>query len=131
MWCGFFLQEHNCTRELRSIIRCQEQKISDFQQDLNDCKYQLAEQRREISLLKVSPSSLYVELYPLSRFELFQDLMRALRLPTHPPRTVTNQIQDDEVSRWAASLPRARVTRWGGMISTPDGMLQVRILIDF
>ena len=28
--------------------------------------------------------------------------------------------------RWAGTLPRARVTRWGGMISTPDAVLQVR-----
>ncbi|KAI8428676.1 hypothetical protein MSG28_007398 [Choristoneura fumiferana] len=33
----------------------------------------------------------------------------------------------EEVSRWAASLARARVTRWGGMISTPDDVLQVRV----
>ena len=40
-------------------------------------------------------------------------------------RTVANLIQDDEVARWAARLPRARVSRWGGMISTPDAVLQV------
>ena len=41
-------------------------------------------------------------------------------------RTVSsNLMQDDEVARWAARLPRARVSRWGGMISTPDAVLQV------
>ena len=30
-----------------------------------------------------------------------------------------DQIEDDEIMRWAGTLPRARVTRWGGMISTP------------
>ena len=29
--------------------------------------------------------------------------------------------------RWAGTLPRARVTRWGGMISTPDAVLQAMI----
>lgn len=35
--------------------------------------------------------------------------------------------------RWVASLQAARVTRWGGMISTPDAVLQAvikRALID-
>ncbi len=40
-------------------------------------------------------------------------------------RTVTDQIQDGEVARWAATLQVARVSRWGGMISTPDASLQV------
>ena len=31
----------------------------------------------------------------------------------------------DEVPQWCSSLPIARVTRWGGMISTPDALLQV------
>ena len=37
------------------------------------------------------------------------------------------------VSRWVATLQPARVTRWGGMISTPDAVLQAvikRALID-
>jgi len=38
-----------------------------------------------------------------------------------------DQIEDDEVMRWAGTLPRARVTRWGGMISTPDAVLQAMI----
>lgn len=29
--------------------------------------------------------------------------------------------------RWANSLQRARVTRWGGMISTPDSVLQTMV----
>ena len=128
------------------MLRAQEQKYSDVTQDLSDCKYQLAEQRREINLLK--------------------DRMRSLRLMPSAcgvggaglssvggaggssggsgdhrgaaaagasgvssggqARTVTNQIQDDEVVRWSGSLTRARVTRWGGMISTPDAVLQVK-----
>ena len=37
------------------------------------------------------------------------------------------------VSRWVTTLQPARVTRWGGMISTPDAVLQAvikRALID-
>lgn len=41
--------------------------------------------------------------------------------------------ETDELSRWASSMELARVTRWGGMISTPDAVLQAvikRALID-
>ena len=41
--------------------------------------------------------------------------------------TLVLQIEDDDVLRWAGTLPRARVTRWGGMISTPDAVLQAMI----
>ena len=37
------------------------------------------------------------------------------------------------LSRWVSNLQKARVTRWGGMISTPDTVLQAvikRALID-
>lgn len=34
----------------------------------------------------------------------------------------------DNMQQWAMSLPEARVTRWGGIISTPDNVLQVRRL---
>lgn len=40
-------------------------------------------------------------------------------------RAVADELERDEVERWSNSLPRARVTRWGGMISTPDEYLQV------
>lgn len=42
-------------------------------------------------------------------------------------RGLQDQIEDDEIMRWAGTLPRARVTRWGGMISTPDAVLQAMI----
>jgi E3 ubiquitin-protein ligase NRDP1 len=32
-----------------------------------------------------------------------------------------------DFSRWSVSLQLARVTRWGGMISTPDAVLQAVI----
>jgi len=38
---------------------------------------------------------------------------------------VAEQLEREEVIRWSKSLPRARVLRWGGMISTPDENLQV------
>lgn len=47
------LQDHNCLRELRSLIQNQSGKIAELQQELAENKYQLNEQKREIQLLKV------------------------------------------------------------------------------
>lgn len=50
--------------------------------------------------------------------------MRAMRVSNPAVRAIADQMEQDEVVRWSATLPRARVTRWGGMISTPDALLQ-------
>lgn len=55
--------------------------------------------------------------------------MRAMRVSNPAMRALADQMEREEVVRWANSLSRARVTRWGGMISTPDDVLQV--VIDF
>ena len=34
---------------------------------------------------------------------------------------------DDDIVRWSATLPIAKVIRWGGIISTPDTVLQTVI----
>lgn len=51
--------------------------------------------------------------------------MRALRVCNPSVRAVADELERDEIERWSNSLPQARVTRWGGMISTPDEYLQV------
>lgn len=51
--------------------------------------------------------------------------MRAMRISNPAMRAIADQMERDEVLRWSNSLTRARVTRWGGMISTPDEILQV------
>lgn len=51
--------------------------------------------------------------------------MRALRVCNPSVRAVADELERDEIERWSSSLPQARVTRWGGMISTPDEYLQV------
>lgn len=51
-----------------------------------------------------------------------------MRISNPAMRAIADAMERDEVLRWSNSLTRARVTRWGGMISTPDEVLQVRIL---
>lgn len=60
-------------------------------------------------------------------FQLFKELMRAMRVSNPAMRAIADQMERDEVVRWANTLSRARVTRWGGMISTPDDALQMMI----
>lgn len=57
--------------------------------------------------------------------QLFKELVRAMRASIPAMRAIADQMERDEVIRWSTSLARARVTRWGGMISTPDEALQV------
>lgn len=60
-------------------------------------------------------------------FDYLQEFMRVMRGSNPSMRALADQMERDEVVRWANSLTRARVTRWGGMISTPDEVLQVNI----
>lgn len=101
------IKDHNCVKELRALMQKQQEKLSDFQQELAEQRFQLGEQKRELALLK--------------------EFMRAMRVSNPTMRAIADQMERDEVVRWAASLPRARVTRWGGMISTPDELLQTMI----
>lgn len=56
---------------------------------------------------------------------MLKDCVRAIRAanPNGIP-AIVDSYEQDEVERWSQVLPRARVTRWGGMISTPDSSLQ-------
>lgn len=101
------LKEHNCIRELHTVVQSQQQKLSECLQELSEQKLQLNEQRRELQLLK--------------------EFMKAMRASNPAIRAFADQMEQDEVVRWSQTLQRARVTRWGGMISTPDAVLQAVI----
>jgi hypothetical protein len=64
----------------------------------------------------------------VTSYTCYQDFMRAMRISNPAMRAIADQMERDEVLRWSNSLTRARVTRWGGMISTPDDVLQVNLL---
>ncbi|XP_074650058.1 E3 ubiquitin-protein ligase NRDP1-like [Tubulanus polymorphus] len=107
------LKDHNCVRELRNLVQQQQCKISDLQAEVADNKLQLVEQRRDIQHLK--------------------EYMRTLRYSNPRIREIQSEMENDDVLGWVESLQAARVTRWGGMISTPDTVLQAvikRALID-
>lgn len=107
--CGLVIpkdevKDHNCVRELRALVQSQQHKMGEFSQDLGEYKYQLDQYKMELQLLK--------------------DLMRAMRISNPAMRAIAEQMEHSEVVRWTESLTKSRVTRWGGMISTPDNVLQ-------
>lgn len=101
------IKDHNCIRELRALMQKKQEKLSDFQAELADQRFQIGELKKELALLK--------------------EFMRALRVSNPTMHAIADQMERDEVDRWSSTLPRARVTRWGGMISTPDELLQTMI----
>ena len=134
---------------MRSLVKAHEQKLLDQEKLISDIQYQLAEQRREISLLRdhrsnnlpnissINVNSSSITRAPISNSGASADLGSSLHNPTdallmlsqaNGGRTLTSRMQDaDAVRSWCNSLPRAKVTRWGGMISTPDTDLQAQI----
>ncbi|KAK3083181.1 hypothetical protein FSP39_015890 [Pinctada imbricata] len=107
------LKDHNCARELRNLVQQQAHKIAEMQTELTEHKLQINEQKRELQLLK--------------------EYMRSMRVSNPRMREIQSEMENADVIRWVGSLTAARVTRWGGMISTPDAVLQAvikRALID-
>ena len=98
-------QDHNCVRELRTVIHSLQQKMGEMKNEISDQNLTINELKREL--------------------QLFKDFMRAMRVSNPAMRAIADQMERDEVARWSNTLARARVTRWGGMISTPDDALQV------
>ncbi|XP_023164781.1 E3 ubiquitin-protein ligase NRDP1 isoform X3 [Drosophila hydei] len=110
--CGFDipkdeLKDHNCVRELRALIVKQTEQIGQLKTEITDQQLTINELKREL--------------------QLFKDFMRAMRVSNPAMRAIADQMERDEVIRWSSALARARVTRWGGMISTPDDALQLMI----
>ncbi|NXE17208.1 RNF41 ligase, partial [Lophotis ruficrista] len=96
------LPNHNCIKHLRSVVQQQQTRIAELEKTSAEHKHQLAEQ--------VGPVRPGTARGGLSRG-------KGAALTACPP----------SVPRWVNSLQPARVTRWGGMISTPDAVLQAVI----
>ena len=63
-------QDHNCVRELRTLVNTQQQKMGEMQTEILEAKLQLNEQKREIQMLKVllecNPVCYRLLLYPFT-----------------------------------------------------------------
>ncbi|KAB0362869.1 E3 ubiquitin-protein ligase NRDP1 isoform X2 [Muntiacus reevesi] len=101
------LPNHNCIKHLRSVVQQQQTRIAELEKASAEHRHQLAEQKRDIQLLKA--------------------YMRAIRSVNPNLQNLEETIEYNEILEWVNSLQPARVTRWGGMISTPDAVLQAVI----
>lgn len=84
---------------------------------------QLSEQNRE--LLKAD--RLEIQLSEHNReILILKEMVRSLRVSTVFPRVNTTDETEKAIQtvRWLSGLKPARIKRWGGMISTPDDVLQ-------
>lgn len=115
--CGLIVpldevSQHNCVRELHTIIHSQGEQITELKDKAADFQHQMIEIRQQVTVLT--------------------DIIRSFRLSTSnlaisPVNRSYADSTSDEVIQWIQTLPQARVTRWGGMISTPDAVLQAVI----
>lgn len=110
--CGLVIpkdnvKDHNCVQELRSLIETHQEKLAEFQEEVVEQRLTIGELKRELNYVK--------------------EFVRAMR-SSHPAmRAVADEFEKHEVKRWASTLPKAKVSRWGAMISTPDESLQAMI----
>lgn len=95
------LETHSCIRDLRVTVYDQETRIRELENSLRTL-------RTEIFVLKGSNRPMRSSIEDTS--------------PTSMPSQ--GSPLPESLDRWIRSLPRARVTRWGGMISTPDTTLR-------
>jgi E3 ubiquitin-protein ligase NRDP1 len=100
------LVNHNCVRELRALVQSQQNKIQNLESEASELKLLQNDLKREVLLLKES--------------------LRVMRLNA-VRRDPNLAPESEDVRRWVSSLQLTRVTRWGGMISTPDAVLQTVI----
>jgi E3 ubiquitin-protein ligase NRDP1 len=91
------LKDHNCVRDLRILMQKQQEAITKLTEQTQTYK-------REVNVIK--------------------DCLRAIRATNPGMPAMVDTFEQDDVERWSQTLQRARVTRWGGMISTPDTSLQ-------
>ncbi|NWW75420.1 RNF41 ligase, partial [Climacteris rufus] len=113
------LPNHNCIKHLRSVVQQQQTRIAELEKTSAEHKHQLAEQVGPgepgmcQDCARVVPGQGWV-------------LWEGVGLDGWTPKSQKNG-KKWAGRRWVNSLQPARVTRWGGMISTPDAVLQAVI----
>lgn len=103
------VSEHNCVRELHKIVKDKSDSIDELVSQMSDLELRLTDQHREILILK--------------------EIVRSMRT-SGMCGSLSNSDETEkaiQTVRWLSMLKPARVKRWGGMISTPDAVLQAII----
>ncbi|XP_043826380.1 E3 ubiquitin-protein ligase NRDP1-like [Dromiciops gliroides] len=101
------LPNHNCIKHLHSMVQQQERHITELEKTSAEQKCQLAEQKRDIQLLKA--------------------YARALHNGNPNLQELEDTDEYNETIQSVNSLPPERVSSWEGGISTPDTMHQPMI----
>ncbi|NWZ91304.1 RNF41 ligase, partial [Nesospiza acunhae] len=122
------LPNHNCIKHLRSVVQQQQTRIAELEKTSAEHKHQLAEQvgRADSGCWKLkSPQKKGVEVAGgrCGSVGVGWATLGTPEIPKSPqkiPKKGCGEV-------WVNSLQPARVTRWGGMISTPDAVLQAVI----
>lgn len=101
--------EHNCVRELHKIVKEKSDSIDELVSQVSDLELRLNDQHREILILK--------------------EIVRSMRTSGMCGGLSNSDETEKAIQtvRWLSMLKPARVKRWGGMISTPDAVLQAII----
>lgn len=124
------LTQHNCIKELREKIMSQSSVMKTLSDQVSILQQELSDQRREVTILK--------ELIRSSASSSGSNSLRqtlSILAPPPPlssPSSVSSSQSNypDEVERaiqtsqWLSLLRPARIRHWGGIISTPDSILQ-------
>lgn len=105
------LKSHNCIKELRKVINDQQNKINQLSNEVSKQKLDLDVYVHELKVLK----SFATKMFRTTNQNIIEGLdSLSLR-------------ENDDISRWSSTLSIAKITRWGGIISTPDAVLQAVI----
>ncbi|XP_054974397.1 E3 ubiquitin-protein ligase NRDP1-like [Sorex araneus] len=101
------LPSHHCVMHLSSTVQQQQGRLAELERTSAKHRRQLMEHRSDLRLLKA-----YVS---------------ALRSDNPHLQVLEETVVHNQILEWVSSLQPARVTHWGGMISTPDAALQADI----
>uniref|UniRef100_A0A915IAD8 E3 ubiquitin-protein ligase NRDP1 n=1 Tax=Romanomermis culicivorax TaxID=13658 RepID=A0A915IAD8_ROMCU len=119
--------QHNCLADLRYSIAALENRVDECQQLISDQSMTIFTQQTRIDELE-------------ERIKIFLNIAKSMINENYRTHSIVDSISNndsgeqclaeidrEELQIWACSLPEATITRWGGMISTPDPGLQTSI----
>lgn len=106
------LKSHNCIKELRKVIDDQQTKINQLSNEVCKQKNDLEKYIHELKVLKSFATKVFRTNSPSSMSLGFDEF---------------GSRENDDISGWSSTLYIAKITRWGGIISTPDAVLQTVI----
>lgn len=129
--------QHSCIKKLHDLLKLEQTRTEDLTTKVDRMEIQLSEQALKVDRLEAQLSEQNRELLKADRLEIqlsehnreiliLKEMVRSLRVSTVFPRVNTTDETEKAIQtvRWLSGLKPARIKRWGGMISTPDDVLQ-------